>query len=346
MMVMLSHARHFLVPAWESAAAFRVGGTLGVELFFVLSGFLVGSIAWNKFKNATPNQPWVLKFLARRWLRTLPNYYLFVAINALLIIYMVVPGSVRDLLPFLFFLQNLAWPHPPVFGEAWSLAVEEIFYLLLPLCLLIAGKMMPEKKTAFLTVAALLTIIPIGLRVIAVIYSEPMWDEGIRKVVIFRLDALMVGVLTSWFTYELDVLNKIKAPIFMVLALLLLGTAITIYFALDNLNNTFFVRVLLLPLISIGSALLILSGLRFTSPSTLLSKLAEVGARLSYALYLLHMPVMAVIVWSLGHAEAGDKIGSTARYVMFFLISLSIAALVERFYERKILLWRDKLVPR
>jgi len=67
-MVLLSHGRHFLTPVWEGAADFRIGGFLGVELFFVLSGFLIGSIAWQGFQQADPGHSWIGSFLLRRWL--------------------------------------------------------------------------------------------------------------------------------------------------------------------------------------------------------------------------------------------------------------------------------------
>ncbi|UUZ65750.1 acyltransferase [Polaromonas sp. P1-6] len=197
-MVLMSHGRHFLIPAWETAAVFRIGGFLGVELFFVLSGFLIGNIVWSSFNRAGPHRAWVLGFIARRGLRTLPSYYLFLLVNVLLISNAVVPGHVGDLLPFMVFVQNLAWPHPLVFGEAWSLAVEEIFYLILPLCLVLSSLIFSNRRIALFSAATLLLLLPLAARIIAVELSDPLWDSGIRKVVVFRLDSLMVGVLASW----------------------------------------------------------------------------------------------------------------------------------------------------
>lgn len=346
-MVLLSHGRHFLVPGWEGAGIFRIGGFLGVELFFVLSGFLIGNIAWYNFKHALPRQPWVMGFLMRRWLRTLPNYYLFLVVNALLIFNGIVVGHLDELLPFIVFVQNLIWPHPPIFGEAWSLSVEEVFYLLLPLSLLLLGKIVPDKRAAFLTVTTLLILMPLASRMIAVGTSEPPWDEGIRKVVVFRLDALMVGVLASWLVHEFAFLENIKKDFVFASALLVLGTAIVFFLVTEKtLDINGFARIWLFPVVSIGCVLLVFSGLTWPRPAAMFGKPIEACARWSYALYLSHMPVFQLVLWSQGHAQPGDIYGAVMRWGVFMMGSVCVAALVERFFERPILRWRDRVAPR
>lgn len=113
------------------------GGFLGVELFFVLSGFLVGRQVIEVAYRPTP-AAWA-RFMMRRWLRTLPLYWLWLAL--LLAVWppqFWVPDH-KALLPgaallYGAFLQNLDWPTPwgNWFGVAWSLSVEEWFYLVVP----------------------------------------------------------------------------------------------------------------------------------------------------------------------------------------------------------------------
>lgn len=347
LMVLMSHGRHFLTPAWQDAAFFRIGGFLGVELFFVLSGFLIGNIVWTAFKHAHPTQTWVPGFLTRRWLRTLPNYYLFLLINALLISSAIVPGRIGDLLPFMAFVQNLAWPHPPVFGEAWSLAVEEIFYLILPLCLLLLGRVISSKKAVFLSVTVFLLLLPLAARIIAVEVSEPSWDAGIRKVVVFRLDALMIGVLASWLVHELKLLNVLRKFPLLRLAMLLIGGAVAVFFLSEKIIDTNgFARVWLFTMVSVGCTLLVLSRLFWVQVPAIIGRPAEICARWSYALYLAHMPVFHIVVWAQGYAQPGNVQEALIRWTTFIVGSLSVAALVERFFERPILQWRDRVVPR
>lgn len=346
-LVLLSHGRHFLTPAWSDVAVFRIGGFLGVELFFVLSGFLIGSIAERSFRHANAGQSWIGTFLQRRWLRTLPNYYLFLAINALLIAASITPGRMADLLPFAFFAQNLAWPGPGVFGEAWSLSVEEVFYLVFPLCLLLLGKVVRSRRNVFVTVTLLLLLAPLLARICAVTFAAPAWDDGIRKVVVFRLDALMLGVLAGWLVHEHGLLEKASARWLALLATITIGAAVILFFTLEKtLNSSFFARVWLFPLVSLGCAMMLLSGLRMASPCPLLGRAADYGARLSYALYLAHMPVFHLIMHFSGSTPPGDPSGAVARWVVFWGGSILVAALVERFVERPILAWRDRRIPR
>lgn len=345
-MVLASHGRHFLIPAWEDATVFRLGGFLGVELFFVLSGFLIGSIAWSSFKEADHNK-WVLGFMTRRWLRTLPVYYLFLFVNAALVAAAISPGRVTDLLPFVFFAQNLAWPHPQVFGEAWSLAVEEIFYLVLPLCLVLSGRIFPNRRVAFLSVVALFLFLSLMARTIAVEISDPLWDAGIRKVVMLRLDSLMIGVLASWLLHETPPLNCSKGIATLVLGISLV-TGIVVFFLLNEsvLDTSTFGRVLLFPIVSTGCVLLIVSGLRWDSMPAVVGKPVEICARWSYALYLAHMPMFNIILWAQGSAQPGNTLGALARWGAFIAGSVCVAALVEQFVERPTLKWRDRVVPR
>src|SRR5262245_39179853 len=81
-MVLVAHARYLVMPLLPSAACLSIFGFLGVELFFVLSGFLIGGIILRTFPEV-PRLPTLGHFWIRRWFRTLPNYYLFLALNAL-----------------------------------------------------------------------------------------------------------------------------------------------------------------------------------------------------------------------------------------------------------------------
>jgi peptidoglycan/LPS O-acetylase OafA/YrhL len=111
----------------------RLGGS-GVDLFFVLSGFLVGGLLFSEMKASGALD--VKRFLIRRAFKIWPSYYLFL-IAALAIYWVEGRGTLAGLslriLPGVFHLQNyLGSPFP----HTWSLAVEEHFYLALPILLL------------------------------------------------------------------------------------------------------------------------------------------------------------------------------------------------------------------
>jgi peptidoglycan/LPS O-acetylase OafA/YrhL len=108
-------------------------GALGVDLFFVLSGFLIGSLYWKEQK--AHGQIELVRFWQRRWWRTLPAYY--VALGLAWGAVFVARREPFDPL-YLVFLQN--YEHVlPFFLVSWSLCIEEHFYLFLP-PLLLAGE--------------------------------------------------------------------------------------------------------------------------------------------------------------------------------------------------------------
>lgn len=345
--VLLSHGRHFLTPVWESTALFRIGGYLGVELFFVLSGFLVGRILLRGFLQGGAARHWLPSFLARRWLRTLPLFYLFLLINALLIACHLAPGSTRHLLPFLWFGQNFAWSGPAEFGEAWSLSVEEVFYLLFPVGLLIVNQFVPRREGVFIVVMITLLLVPMVLRILLVYHTSPSWDEGVRKVVLFRLDALMTGVLIGWWIERRPAIWSTLQPVLSTLAIVFIGFVVFLYFHLEATRDIdLFYRTLLFTVTSVGFALLILAGYGSVNLPPWLDSACTHMARWSYVLYLCHMPVIYLVNRLYGAPIRGDVPGAIVRWLSFFLVSIVTAIVLERLIERPILSWRDRTFSR
>jgi peptidoglycan/LPS O-acetylase OafA/YrhL len=148
----------------------------------------VGGIALREI--SAPRPRLILRFWLRRWWRTLPPYW-----AALALVFLFAPGLHLPREPwwrYAGFLQNLAWPHPPFFGEAWSLAVEEWFYLLLPAFLWVGAPRNLGRRLA-VTLAGFCL-----LRLAVTLAQDPAWDEGVRKIVLLRLDAILWGVAVAW----------------------------------------------------------------------------------------------------------------------------------------------------
>jgi len=103
----------------------------GVELFFVLSGFLIGTILIKIFeKNNGLRTKEMISFWKRRWFRTLPNYYLILGVNVILVSNGIIKGDIEQFnWKFLFFLQNFNSYFTDFFWESWSLTIEEWFYI-------------------------------------------------------------------------------------------------------------------------------------------------------------------------------------------------------------------------
>src|SRR2546421_9681069 len=109
-------------------------GWIGVDLFFVLSGYLIGGQLLASL--ARGNQINLGRFFARRVLRIMPAYFAVLAIYFLLPSWREYPEMSQPLWKFLLSVQNIALHGGTAFSHAWSLAVEDQFYLALPFLLL------------------------------------------------------------------------------------------------------------------------------------------------------------------------------------------------------------------
>jgi peptidoglycan/LPS O-acetylase OafA/YrhL len=129
-------------------------GWSGVDLFFVLSGYLIGGQLFAAY--VAGQKISLAGFYARRWLRTLPNYYVVLALYFLLPPW-IAGGAPAPVWKFLSFTQNLGIPS--VFKPSWSLCVEEQFYLLFPMI----AFWLIRKNSARLTVAVFGGILAAGI---------------------------------------------------------------------------------------------------------------------------------------------------------------------------------------
>ena len=176
------------------------GGFYGVELFFVLSGFLIGRILLRSEQQLA--QPvGIAVFYIRRWFRTLPLFWLFIAINVLLEFFLRNRRlTLTEILGHGFFLQNFAALKMSFFGKSWSLAVEEWFYLLFPLALWLGLKIWKRFDTVFLLTAAAFFLFSTVARMFSAPHPNASWTDWQRMVVIYRFDALMIGVFAAWLS--------------------------------------------------------------------------------------------------------------------------------------------------
>src|SRR5947207_8218239 len=110
-------------------------GWIGVDLFFVLSGYLIGGQLLAPL--AREQSIKLGRFFARRVLRIMPAYFVILAVYFLLPLWREYPDMAQPLWKFLLSVQNIALHGGTAFSHAWSLAVEDQFYLALPFILLV-----------------------------------------------------------------------------------------------------------------------------------------------------------------------------------------------------------------
>ncbi|WP_296714967.1 acyltransferase [Rhodoblastus sp.] len=188
-------SQHSLPPQWFGTF-FGPMGIFGVELFFALSGYLIGGIIIRQFDAGKFYSFMNLSnFWFRRWMRTLPLYYFF------LLVYFQMdwrgPFAYSKYWQYFLFGQNLSSVTPPFFELSWSLAIEEWFYLIFPFTLIIAAKFIAGRR-AVAAAMIVLVMTPLALRLTTPLFNQTNDMLGfIRVPVMFRLDAITYGVLMA-----------------------------------------------------------------------------------------------------------------------------------------------------
>lgn len=166
----------------------------GVDVFFVLSGFLIGGILIKMFEKEVTIKS-MFHFWIMRWMRTLPNYYIWLTIVFALAIAF---GSRQNPWMYYLFIQNFFTNKIDVFTETWSLSVEEWFYLLFPIIgaiLLLIKKM--SVKYVFLLVFLSFLILGIYTSIHYFDINDCSTKNflNLRSLVAYRLNSIGFGVL-------------------------------------------------------------------------------------------------------------------------------------------------------
>ncbi len=178
----------------------------GVDIFFVISGFLIGYsfIVNSNRTHGKLTLSKALNFWKRSALRILPNYFLILGINYLLVKRGILNGSIDNLSiwKFITFTQNLFYPFYDFFWESWSLATQEWFYLLFPIFLMLLSKKYKIKYVIpFICLLFIVGSMIYRLSISNLEYNGFTWDVNFKKVALSRIDCVYFGVITAWFRF-------------------------------------------------------------------------------------------------------------------------------------------------
>ncbi|HEY6529727.1 MAG TPA: acyltransferase [Cellvibrionaceae bacterium] len=280
-------------------------GWMGVDLFFVLSGYLICN---QILQVITQKDTFSLRqFYMRRLLRTLPNYY------AVCLLYFICSDTLTGIATapwwqFLTFTQNFSFRPMATFTHSWSLCIEEQFYLLVPLIfMLIAG----AKRQALWAWLIIIIGMSLGLaaRMVAWFsYGQSSMSFGDYYQHIYyssftRFDELLPGIAIA-------VLKNFHAQAFNWLlnrANLILATGVIIFGILiyafphchhqDTAGFNFLLSTLGYSILALSFALITCAAL---APNSVLAKWHVPGAAQialwSYAIYLIHKPLFKLLI--------------------------------------------------
>jgi peptidoglycan/LPS O-acetylase OafA/YrhL len=350
--VVIAHAsvvvyRH--LPDWYGLIGH--GGFYGVELFFVLSGFLIGQILIRDAAQLSTERG-VVVFWVRRWFRTLPLFLLFFAVNYLL--FTVALGNqygAAELLQHALFLRNFAGVHITFFLEAWSLAVEEWFYLLFPIALWLGLRIAKRFDRAFLCAAAVFFLFSTVARVISAEQPHAEWSSWQRMTVIFRFDALMFGIGAAWIAERFpDDWRKWRMPCLALGAVVVTALYASLWQHTDDGfafgPDTYFARTFRFTFVSLGFALLLPACSQWQLVREGFASIAVRRLALwSYALYLVHMPVFTIAAEFLDSHHQPTLARAAPIFVGQLAAAVCASALLYRFFERPITRLRERAAP-
>jgi peptidoglycan/LPS O-acetylase OafA/YrhL len=286
---------------------FRMGWS-GVDLFFVISGFLIGGILLDA--RESPN--YFRTFYLRRVHRILPIYLVWVTLYALLgwgaVSGLFAPGSFAGassipVVIYFLFLQNMVFAPLSVFGHywisvTWSLAVEEQFYLISPFLI----RFLSPRRLRFVLFGCIF-----GAPVLrALVYSR--WASGPEAAYILmpcRADALAMGMLAAmaWRSSAKDWLGRHRALLRTTLGVFAAGALLMLKWLpgpRTNLEAAYvyswmgllYTNLLLVALLERQGIVARVSRWKF---------LRDCG-RLSYSVYLIHLGILGACHWVLLHS--------------------------------------------
>jgi peptidoglycan/LPS O-acetylase OafA/YrhL len=324
-------------------------GWAGVDLFFALSGYLIGNQIFKAL--GQPEGLSMPRFYARRLLRTLPNFYVVLALYAL---WPAWRGS-TPMLPlwhYLSFTQNIHLEPGTAFSHAWSLCIEEQFYVLLPAAAVFAawlGRAGAGMRGAWL---ALLLGWAAGAVVRAAIWQDGQhasnWMHYYYQNIYYaswcRCDELLAGVALALLKNQHGALwRRILGHGNALFALGAAAVGVAFRWLLSD-HYGFAPTVAGYPLLAFGFALLILAAL---APGSLLHRVRVPGASnlalWSYAIYLVHKQVSILAAQPLLAAGYGPEHPLTIAVAL----ALSVLAgwLLYRLVETPFMRLRARWVP-
>jgi peptidoglycan/LPS O-acetylase OafA/YrhL len=335
-------------------------GHLAVDVFFVISGFLIAYYLFTEYKNYQTLS--IKKFYLRRALRLLPAYFFTMFLFAI-----VYPTNLNWIWTNIFYVNNFLPIDNQFMPIAWSLAIEEQFYILFPCLILLLG----TNKRLFLILTFLFILsfaicfvisfsyqIKLPLPVHEVLdkkqhnqYYDALYDKSYT-----RYGGLLVGVIAAYLTMFTNAISFLKQHIYFRSLLWLICLVLLVFYIFIPTANmeasvlkTAFLLAGFRNIFSLAIGYLLLHALCLDKKNWLINFLSQRFwypiAQLSYSAYLLHPLVVALIAHYLYSSIHLDCYSLLLLIVLTIFSTLFFALIMYLKIEIPMLAFRNQLFP-
>lgn len=323
------------------------GGFLGVDLFFVLSGYLISSLIIKEYRKTGSIN--LYNFYLRRARRLLPAVYFMITVGIILMVMFNEVLLKKSHLDAIFgYIYSSNWWYifhkldyfdtfgsQSPFKHLWSLAIEEQFYMIFPLLFLLINSKKKGKDGTYKLSKSFLYIV-LGLIFVSLVTYILLFDINNISRIYFGTDtrafSLLVGVVGA-ILYPMDKLNTKITPqeniVYSVVSLISISALITIMIYTSEYNTWLYRGGFLLVAI-LGIIIIISSGKQHTIMAKLLSfKPVVFIGKISYSLYLWHFPIL-VLTTPVSEIGNPNNFYVILRVILTFIVAIISYVFVER----------------
>ena len=324
---------HFFIYTTDGAGVCETVSVLAVEIFFVLSGFVLAPQILLCVERG--GSAMLLRFLVRRWMRTVPPYVVALVAISMLFQEMNTP----DMWRYLFYVQNL-WRQfnaNDYYAVAWSLSIEEWFYAAFPALLLLVRAL--ARGGVKRSIAAAIAVIVAVAVLRGTVADFSAWGPEVRRVVVFRIDSIVYGFLLFLLLGRLHLRRGGVVSLALLVLAAIVGFKITTL--ISDANNP--AAKFAFPFVAAAFGMLAVTFFRAAAPAIArfpaLRLLSLFLGRISYSVYLFHMHALYLV------REGFAGMPEPVQFAIYLAATIAFASLFYYFFERPILAARPRLEP-
>ncbi|HAI12448.1 MAG TPA: hypothetical protein DCM28_12135 [Phycisphaerales bacterium] len=324
-------------------------GWAGVDLFFVLSGFLVSGLLFREYQKR--KQVRIGRFLTRRGLKIYPQFYALIIVSCVVELMLGNELTWKQMAAELLFIQNYAGGY---LGHTWSLGVEEHFYIGVALAIGWLG--LRSKRNGGQPFKGVISGCLLVMGTCLALRCFTAWSSTFTHhthvtPTHLRIDSLAFGVLLSYLyafkkTQMMRWVHR-QRPMMLATAIAMVSPAFFLGY------ETLYMHTVGFTLLALGSGgfLLLMLDMSDNAPAQskktrftpVMKGIAIIGAN-SYGIYLWHYPMLH---WGLQFSRTVGKnvLPYHVELVIYFVMSIASGILITRLVEKPVLMWRDRYFP-